>query len=318
MKLRKTAAELAGHGWTVGSWLRHKVRPRSAPAWVPWSTVLDDPKVGAVRLSGALRHRETDDLLLVVHGMGGETDAAYGIDAALAAEAAGFACLRLSLRGADRKGEDYYHAGLTADLHAALASSEIARYRRVFVLGYSLGGHVTLRFALDAPSEKVVAVAAVSAPLDLDLASRWFDRPALDLYRRNMLGGLYEIYESVARRRQVPTPVAVARKIRKIREWDTQIVAPRFGFRDAEHYYHSVSVAPWLPEMRLPALLVYARHDPIVPEQVVANALGQVGTKTLVRWHDRGGHMGFPLHVDLGLGPNKGLEQQILGWFTKL
>jgi len=318
MSIRNAAAEVAGHGWTLRAWLRHKVRPRTAPESVPWSTVLDDPKVGAVRLTGALRHRETDRLVLVVHGMGGETDNGYTVDAAIAAEAAGFACLRVSLRGADRKGEDYYHAGLTADLHAALASAEIARYHRVYVLGYSLGGHVTLRYALDAPSDKVMGVAAVSAPLDLDLASKWFDRPGLDLYRRNMLGALYEIYESVARRRQVPTPVAVARKIRRIRDWDAQIVAPRFGFRDAEHYYHSVSVAPWLPEMRLPALLVYARHDPIVPEHVVANALAQVGPKTLVRWHERGGHMGFPPHLDIGLGPNKGVENQIMGWFGKL
>jgi predicted alpha/beta-fold hydrolase len=188
----------------------------------------------------------------------------------------------------------------------------------VFVLGSSLGGHVTLRFAVDAPAEKVAGVATVSAPLDLDLASKWFDRPVCDLYRRNMLGALNDIYENVARRRPVPTPVIVARRIRKIREWDTKIVAPRFGFRDAEHYYQSVSVAPWLPEMRLPSLLVYARQDPIVPDHVVAAALGQVTNKTLVRWQERGGHMGFPADVDLGMGPDKGLENQVMSWFAKL
>jgi hypothetical protein len=72
--IRTKAAELAGHGWTIGSWLRHKLRPRVAPASIAWSTVLDDPKVGAVRLTGALRHREADQLVVVVHGLGGETE----------------------------------------------------------------------------------------------------------------------------------------------------------------------------------------------------------------------------------------------------
>ena len=85
---------------------------------------------------------------LVVHGLGSEIDAPYVVAAAQAAEARGLSCLRLYLRGADRKGEDFYHAGLTADLHAALASPTLASYDRVFVLGYSLGGHVTLRYAV--------------------------------------------------------------------------------------------------------------------------------------------------------------------------
>ena len=76
-----------------------------------------------------------------------------------------------------------------------------------------------------------------------------------------MLRGLFDIYQGVARRRSVPTPVAEARLIRKIRQWDDRIVAPRYGFRDAEHYYRSVSVAPRLSQITIPTLIVYARRQ---------------------------------------------------------
>lgn len=69
--------------------------------------------------------------------------------AARVAEAAGLDSLRLNLRGADRMGEDGYHAGLTADLAAALASPELADYRSVGVLGFSLGGHPAFSPRLD-------------------------------------------------------------------------------------------------------------------------------------------------------------------------
>ena len=86
------------------------------------------------------------------------------IRGAAAAEMAGLSCLRMNLRGSDRMGEDYYHGGLTVDLHAALASSEAQRYRRIYLLGYSLGGHVVLRLATEPADPRLVAVAAVCAP----------------------------------------------------------------------------------------------------------------------------------------------------------
>ena len=82
--------------------------------------------------------------------------------------AAGMSCLRLNLRGADLEGEDFYHAGLTADLHAALADPALERYERVHLLGYSLGGHVVLRWATESGDARVRSVAAICPPLDLE------------------------------------------------------------------------------------------------------------------------------------------------------
>src|SRR5579859_676556 len=184
MDLKNLGAELSGHGWTIGVWLRYTLRPDVAPASSPWSVVTEDPKIGPVRLTGRIRHEPTaTSLVMLVHGLGGDVETPYMVAGAQAASAAGLSCLRLHLRGADRSGEDFYHAGLTADLHAALSSEELARYERVFVIGYSLGGHVTLRYATDAPDPRVASVAAVSPPLDLDRSARAFDRSSCDIYR---------------------------------------------------------------------------------------------------------------------------------------
>jgi len=313
--LRAIGAGLSGHGWTIGTWLRHALKPAAAPPSTPWSVVAEDPKLGPVRLTGRIRQEPSNSLVVLVHGLGGDIDAPYIVSGAIAASDAGISCLRLNLRGADRSGEDFYHAGLTADLHAAMSSSALDRFERIYVLGYSLGGHVTLRYAVDAPDARVAAVAAVSPPLDLDLSARAFDRSACDIYRRNVLRGLCDIYESVARRRPVSTPVAEARLIRKIREWDGRIVAPRYGFRDAEHYYRSVSVAPRLAEIAVPSLVVYARHDPMVPESAVTACAERCGASTIVKWVERGGHMAFPSKLDLAYGKTLGLEGQIMSWF---
>jgi predicted alpha/beta-fold hydrolase len=144
---------------------------------------------------------------------------------------------------------------------------------------------------------------------------RAFDGSACEIYRRNVLLGLKEIYASVARRRPVPTSVADAARIRKIREWDDRIVAPRYGFADAAHYYRSVSVGPRLPDVAMRSLIVFAENDPMVPKSAVAESAERCGAATSVKWVQKGGHMAFSSELDLLCGGALGLEGQIMNFF---
>ncbi len=301
---------VAGHFWTIVPSQLHRVAPRAAPPARPWSALLHDPTAGPVTLRGALRAREgADSCLVVVHGLGGSIEAHYCIEAARAAEQAGLACLRLGLRGADRQGDDFYHAGLTADLEAAVASEALAGFARIFVLGYSLGGHVTLRFALQPGDVRVRAVAAVCAPLDLELSAQAIDRPGALLYRQHVLSGLKQIYAAVAGKRAVPTPLPRVQRARTIREWDSLTVVPRFGFGTVARYYEQMSAGPRLGALRVPALLAQSLHDPMVPPWTYEPHLQAPAPKLEVRRLAAGGHVGFPARVRL--------EAQVLHWLRQ-
>src|SRR4051812_2692912 len=117
------ARHFAGHWWTLAPSFMHSVRPAPAPEARAWSTTVsrDVPEGRApVRLSGMLRDRNNADaLVVIVHGLGGALDSHYVVRAARELDAHGFSTLRLALRGADRSGEDFYHAGLASDLEAA-------------------------------------------------------------------------------------------------------------------------------------------------------------------------------------------------------
>lgn len=313
--VRRTPS-LAGHFWTVGPRLLAMIDPpRPAPARA-WAGEVRDPEVGAVRLSGLLSEAASERLLVVVHGLGGSAASPYAVRAAATAHAAGLDCLRLNLRGADGRGEDFYHAGLTADLHAALASPELERYRSIDVLGFSLGGHLALRYATEAGDARLAAVAAVCAPLDLDRCAHAFDRPALWLYRGYILARLKRLWATLAERR--PQTLAAERvgAIRRLREWDDVVVAPRHGFSSAGEYYSRASVAPVLDRLRVPALLAAAEHDPMVPATALLPVLRQRPERLEVRWLRRGGHVGLPADLDLGQPGELGLESQVLTWFA--
>jgi predicted alpha/beta-fold hydrolase len=264
-----------------------------------------------------LHDAPSDTLLVVVHGLGGDVASHYVLDAAAAGQAAGLAVLRIHLRGADRTGEDIYHAGVSYDIHSILSSAPLQKYSRILLLGYSLGGHIVLRAATEKELDpRVVAVAAVCPPLDLLRGVEAIDAPARYVYRRHILESIKEVYASVARRRSMFLPVSEVRRIRTLREWDERVIAPRFGFRGANHYYAEASVCSRLGQLSVPSLLIEARHDPMVPEATVAPALQTLAPMLDVRWIERGGHVGFPADVDIGDAMPGTLEPQVITWLV--
>jgi hypothetical protein len=231
------------------------------------------------------------------------------VRAAAALVGAGASSIRVDLRGADGRGEDVYHAGLCTDLDAIVRAVAPASVRRVYALGYSLGGHVALRWAAAPGDSRLRGVAAVCAPLDLALGCRSIDRAEAWVYRVHVLRGLKRMYRQVARRRGVPVPVADVMRVRTVRQWDERVVVPRHGFRDVDAYYASQSVAPRLGELTVPALWLGGDDDPMVVAGAVEPALS-AARAVEVAWLP-GGHVGFAPGARLGGEP---VERGVVAW----
>lgn len=308
---------LSAHWYTIWPVVRERALPQPVLEGDDWTLRIRDPDVGPVRLHGKLRvPAGARELVILVHGLGGSSAGRYMTRAARVADAMGLANLRLGLRGADPGGSgDLYHAGLSSDLAAVVASPAWAGMAHLYVLGFSLGGHMALKLAAETDNARLRAVAAVSSPLDLERTVAAFDRPGRWLYRRYLLAGLCDLYEQVARDRELPVPPAQVRRARTLREFDRLTVVPRFGFASPEDYYRRAAVGPRLGALKVPALLVVAEDDPMVDAEGIRPALAAVSHEGLeVRWCRRGGHVSFPADLDLGLGPPLGLERQVLRW----
>lgn len=304
---------LHGHFWTIAPTLWAGLRPVSLPAGEAWSAPVPDPQRD-VTLTGVLTVGSEDRLFVLVHGLGGSPEAAYVRRAARVVESIGASSLRLAVRGADRSGADIYHAGLTADLRAALSSPALARFRDVVVLGFSMGGHVALRYAAEGMDPRVRAVGAVCPPLDLAGAADWIDEARFNVYRSHLLRGLKEIYAEAHRRAPLPTPLDRVAAIARIREWDRLTVVPRFGFPDEVTYYAEMSAGPALGRITTPTIIVAAEHDPMIPIHSVTQYFAGASSSVTAIVAPVGGHVGWPAQVPLGLGAPAGLEDQVVDW----
>lgn len=314
---------LAGHFWTLRPHIRNQVFPSTAPPDAPWEGEVADATRDAtwtrrVRLSGWLADRGGASALVIVHGLGGSAESRYVRELAGHAGRRGLSYLRLNMRGADLSGEDIYHAGLTADLRTALSSPELRRFSSIFVVGYSLGGHIALRWASEAGRDpRVRALVTICSPLDLAYGAHAIQRRLSRLYEWHVLRGLKAMYRAVCRRRdEVPLSWPQAARIQSILEWDHKVVVPRFGFESRDAYYARMSAGPLLARADLPTLFIAARADPVVTADQLRPWLRNASASVEVAW-TAGGHVGFPDRLDLGLGQTDRLEPQLLAWCAR-
>ncbi|MCT0224045.1 YheT family hydrolase [Synechococcus sp. CS-1328] len=274
-------------------------------------------------LDGAPTKADARGLVLVLHGLGGSSDREGLRRMGLTLQAAGFAVLRLNLRGAGagrRLAGGTYAGRCSSDLLPVIAQArrlaeELGQATQTGPLagrplpllgaGISLGGTMLLNACLDgagqasgAGSEPVLdGLVCISSPLDLDACSRQIERPRNRLYQRWLLERLC--------RQTVEDPFGVtpqerqalegAERCRTIRAFDAAITAPRWGYGSVEHYYAAASPLPRLlaGEALPPTRLLHAVDDPWVPVEATRRLARRASAGIEVTLTSGGGHNGF-------------------------
>lgn len=322
--------QLSAHLYTSTSWRGCPPLPEREELYEE----LIDPTRGSVPLRGHVYYASAPradidssseitrsaKLLVVVHGLSSQPDSRYLSPFIYQGLSEGYDVISLALRGSIGEGCDHYHAGFTDDLRGLLSSAPCQSYRDVRVIGCSLGGQVALRYAVEGADPRVSAVVAVCPPIDLTVTQRRLDSASCRVYRAQLLRELKRAYRLIwenARRADNPLPTELdyVSRSRSIYDWDERVVITRFGFDSVKSYQRAMSLdAEQLSEASAPCFLLFTRHDPIINTAELLPRLtprGALHVKVL----ERGGHLGFPLRVDLDLGsPPAPLAAQLSEW----
>ncbi len=237
--------------------------------------------------------------LILVHGLEGSSRARYLRRMARQALEAGYATHRLNLRscgGTEEYAENAYHSGLTADLRAVLEQLRAAGHGPLFTYGVSLGGNVVLKLAGEMGSDArglLAGVCAVSAPIDLGACVNRIEAPENSYYEKRFLKQLKRRVMALGRLRPERFSLDGLEAVASIREFDDRFTARWFGFRDGADYYDTQSARRFLAAIRVPALLIQAKDDPMVPFDVYERpeVLGNPCVELAATEH--GGHLGF-------------------------
>ena len=81
--------------------------------------------------------------------------------------------------------------------------------------------------------------------------------------------------------------------MRSVREYDDRFIAPRYGFRDVDDYYELCAPLSYMPEIRVPTMVLAAADDPWIPSEYYRDFKWSDNPFLLSVMADGGGHLGF-------------------------
>lgn len=257
---------------------------------------------------------------VLVHGLEGSSEGGYMQSMAWNVLRAGYAVHRVNIRGCggtEGWSPTLYHAGLTEDLRCFVESLR----GPVTLVGYSLGGNVALKLAGEwgeRGANFLHSVVGVSTPIDLAACVKALGKKSNYIYQERfvtrMRGRLAErrrlqpeTFESIFTRTNVNA-------IRTVYDFDDRITAPHFGFGDAPNYYKTQSSQNFLPKIHIPALLLTAQDDPLVPFEVYGHPAIRENPFIQLIAPEHGGHVAFLARQT----PRFWADEAILDWRSQI
>jgi uncharacterized protein len=237
--------------------------------------------------------------IVLVHGLEGCGDSPYMLSTAQAALEAGFAAHRFNMRscgGTEALCDSMYNAGLTDDLLAFTRVLLQEGRGPVFLAGFSLGGNVVLKLAGDLGEggpNLLGGVCAISAPIDLSASAGLLSERQNRIYELRFLRRLKQRMRIMNARLPERFPLDGLDRVETLLDFDDRFTARCSGFQDAADYYYRQSAVRVLDRVRVPALLIQAKDDPVIPFSSFSHpALCENPSLRLIAV-EHGGHLGF-------------------------
>lgn len=258
--------------------------------------------------------------IILVHGLEGSSAAGYARSMSYAALEAGYATHRFNMRscgGTENFATSNYHSGQTGDLLHVVKERREKSGLPIYLIGFSLGGNVVLKLTGELGDEAhslLTAVCAVSTPIDLKACALALGKPENIIYERRFLARLRERIR--LRHQQAPERYSLEplKSVRSIYDFDNLYTGPLFGFGTADNYYATQSSNKFIDKIRIPALVVQAKDDPLIPFQVYDHpAFRENPFLTLVAV-EHGGHLGFIARNR----PRFWLDGLVTGWLQEI
>ncbi len=264
----------------------------------------------------------SNKLVIITHGLEGDSTRHYVTGMAKMANDTGLDALGWNCRscsGEINRLPRFYHHGDAEDLRFVIEyAANLGVYEEIYLVGFSMGGSLTLRYLGEKPNDVnplVRKALAASVPLDLPSSVRELAKKGKQFYMKRFIKKLRKKIEE--KERMFPQhPILTAKNydtVRNFEDFDSRYTAPLHGYADCHDFYAKASVKPLLKHIQIPALVVQAANDPFLTPECLE--LGEAAQNSFVQLlvTKNGGHVGFAQKNKL----HTWVEETALAFFQK-
>jgi hypothetical protein len=226
-----------------------------------------------IDLDWSTKNADTKQLVILTHGLEGNSSSKYLLGMVKALNKAGYNTLSWNMRscsGEINKQLRFYHSGAIEDLDFVINYAS-KQYEEIFLMGFSLGGNITLNYlgksGIVVQNAKVKKAVTFSVPCHLASCAIKMEKPQNKVYLRRFLKSLKA---KIIHKSQVIPGSLNIEKIEQINTFvafDNRYTGPIHGFKDAKEYYAKCSSLYVVQNINIPTLLVNAQNDPFLSNE---------------------------------------------------
>lgn len=258
-------------------------------------------------------------IVIVLHGLEGSSHSHYAKTMLDNLAKNGFTAGLFYFRGCSGEPNRLaraYHSGETGDI-AHITRQILQRYpdRKLFAIGFSLGGNVLLKWLGETAEQNPLhGAVAISVPFDLGNTAQRLDQGLSVIYRRHLVNKLTNSLRRKQRCLSLPFDTQKALNSKSLKEFDNIVTAPLHGFASADDYYEKCSSRQFLKSIRINTLILHSLDDPFMTVEAIP-AEAELSDSVTLELSRHGGHVGFtsgafPWCADYWL------EQRIVKYFS--
>ncbi len=238
-------------------------------------------------------------VVILLHGLEGNAQRHYIAGTAKHFNQNDFDACAINLRscsGEPNRLYRSYHSGATEDLIAVIEHVLVTKeYDQIYLMGYSLGGNLTLKYLGEgnALPKQVRAAAGVSVPCDLHSACVELLKPKNILYaqrfKRHLIAKL-KIKQTLFPKKISESEI---KRIVTLKDFDDIYTGPAHGFKDALDYYEKCSCKQFLGQIEVPSLILNAKNDSFLGPSCYPTKEAKANDSIHLEIPNYGGHVGF-------------------------
>ncbi|MEZ4809668.1 MAG: alpha/beta fold hydrolase [Allomuricauda sp.] len=241
----------------------------------------------------------TKKLVILLHGLEGDAQRPYITGSAKLLNQNGFDACAVNYRGCSGEPNTMYrsyHSGATEDLVEVVEHIVSKKeYSEIYIKGFSLGGNLALKYLGESDSipKEIKGGVAVSVPCNLHSSCKELLTPKNVLYaqrfKKHLIGKL--------RHKQHMFPQLITdadiKNIRTLKDFDDIYTSRAHNFKDALDYYAKCSSLQFLPNIKVPTLIINAKDDSFLGPECYPFLEVENNPNLHLEVPDHGGHVGF-------------------------
>ena len=266
-------------------------------------------------------YQENDRVLIMTHGLAGDTRRVYMRGMAHYFHDRGWDICAMNFRGCSgvpNLTAPYYHPAQVEDLSGVVQNALARRaYSSIGFVGFSMGGALTLNYLArnrELVPSQVVGACCFSVPCDLySTVGRLSNKPG-KMYGKMFLKMFKKRMIEKEKARPGTYDLEKLKAVKTLYDFDRDFNAPWYGHQSIQEFYDNLDPRPFLDQIQLPVLLVNAQNDPFMDDGSYPKEVAARSKYIHLEMPEHGGHMGFGKS---GVKEGNWAEERAYGFLTK-